>query len=70
VDEQEREQPALLLAAERDGTILANDLERPEDPELDHGFLYHLLRALNRSASFGIAGNTPLIAAETAVSET
>ena len=39
VDEQEREQPALLLAAERDGTTLAHDLERPEDPELDHGFL-------------------------------
>jgi hypothetical protein len=39
MDEQEREQPALLLAAERDRAILARHLERPEDPVLDHGFL-------------------------------
>src|SRR5262249_49983499 len=36
VDQQEREQRTLLLAAEQDRAGLVDGFERPEDPELDH----------------------------------
>ena len=46
--EQEAEKSALLLTAERDGgAALSDDLERAEDPELEHlGRLYHPAEAL------------------------
>jgi hypothetical protein len=39
VHQEQREQAALLLPAERDRTAVDDDLERSEDAELDHGFL-------------------------------
>jgi hypothetical protein len=39
VHEQQREQRALLLAAERDRAVVADDLERAEDPKLEQVLL-------------------------------
>jgi len=38
VDEQERQEAAQLLAAERDRAFLTDDLERAEDAVFGHGF--------------------------------
>ena len=35
VQQQDRKELALLLAAETNGTTVASDLDRPQDPELD-----------------------------------
>jgi hypothetical protein len=37
VDQEEGEEGALLLPAERDRPAVADDLERTEDPEIEHG---------------------------------
>ena len=39
VHEEERQQRSLLLAAQRNRAVISDDLERTQDPELDHGFL-------------------------------
>jgi tRNA uridine 5-carbamoylmethylation protein Kti12 len=39
VHQEERQQRSLLLAAQRNRAVISDDLERTQDPELDHGFL-------------------------------
>jgi hypothetical protein len=39
VHQQQSEERPLLLAAERDRAVVADDLERTQDSELDHSLL-------------------------------